>query len=91
MRKRLTMLLATTLLMMWGTESMAAQPTTINYSGRDSTFTGKKYKYYTVRCSDGKKRHITLWEEGGKKWCVGKGADSKCSSGQLKAAARACR
>jgi hypothetical protein len=68
----------------------AAQPTTINYSSRGSTFTGKKYKIYIVRCSDGKKRKITQWDSN-KKWCEGEGSSKNCSTSQLKTAARACK
>lgn len=67
----------------------AAQPTTINYSGKGTTFTGKKYRVYMVRCSDGKKRKITSWNK--TNWCVGKASTKKCGTSQLKAAATACK
>ncbi len=69
------------------TGSFAAQPTDINYCARGKTALGTSYSTYTVRCSDGKKREITSWENR-KKWCVG--TSSQCTSDQLKAAQLAC-
>lgn len=69
-------------------QAHAAQPTDINYCARGATALGVKYSTYTVRCSDGKKREITAWDDR-KKWCVGK--SSKCTNDQLKAAKLACK
>ncbi|MDM8545836.1 hypothetical protein [Candidatus Venteria ishoeyi] len=72
--------------------AQAGQPTNITYSGKNTTFTGDKYRYYSVRCSDGKVRHVTSWSARKKrKWCVGKGKDNSCSNSQLTSAKRACR
>ncbi len=67
----------------------AAQPTNINYAGKDSTFGGERYRLYTVRCSDGKKRTITQWKKNA--WCVGKGSKKGCRKSQMSSAKRACK
>jgi hypothetical protein len=87
------MILLSLLGLAYTSASFAAQPSTINYTSRGSTLTGKKYKIYTVRCSDGKKREITHWddEKGDRQWCVGKASSKECSASQLKAAAQACK
>jgi hypothetical protein len=64
-------------------------PTNIQYCKKGSTWSGKKYTTYTVRCSDGTKRLISAWNKR-KKWCVGE-KQSKCTKSQLAAAKRACR
>lgn len=65
----------------------AGQPTDINYCAKGKTALGVAYSTYTVRCSDGKKREITAWDNR-KKWCVG--TSSNCTSDQLKTAQQAC-
>lgn len=64
-------------------------PTNIQYCKKGSTWAGKKYTTYTVRCSDGTKRIISAWDDR-TKWCVGED-QKKCSKSQLAAAKRACR
>jgi hypothetical protein len=65
----------------------ASQPTDINYCAKGKTALGVAYSTYTVRCSDGKKREITAWNNR-KKWCVG--TSSNCTEDQLKTAQQAC-
>lgn len=67
--------------------AQAAQPTDINYCAKGKTALGTVYSTYNVRCSDGKKREITAWDNR-KKWCVG--TSSNCTSDQLKTAQHAC-
>ena len=67
----------------------ACTPTNIQYCKKGSTWTGKKFTTYTVRCSDGTKRTISAWD-GRDKWCVGE-SESNCSKSQLEAAKRACQ
>ena len=67
----------------------ACTPTNIQYCKKGSTWTGKKFTTYTVRCSDGTKRKISAWD-GRKKWCVGE-SEKDCSKSQLEAAKRACQ
>jgi hypothetical protein len=69
------------------TALQAAQPTDINYCAKGKTALGVAYSTYTVRCSDGKKREITAWDNR-KKWCVG--TSSSCTTDQLKTAQQAC-
>lgn len=64
-------------------------PTNIQYCKKGKTFTGKQYRTYTVRCSDGTKRVISAWNNR-KQWCVGEGKKN-CTTTQLKAAKKACR
>jgi hypothetical protein len=75
------------LLMVWGMQAFANQPTDINYSSKGSTALGTEYSTYTVRCSDGSKREITSWDKR-KKWCVG--TSNNCTDDQLKTAKEAC-
>jgi len=70
-----------------GSKVFAAQPTDINYCAKGKTALGTPYSTYTVRCSDGKKREITAWDNR-KKWCVN--TSTNCTTDQLKTAKQAC-
>lgn len=64
-----------------------AKCTDLKYCKKGSRF-GKEYISYIVKCSNGKKRKITAWDNR-KKWCIG--MSYKCYSSQMKAAAAACK
>jgi hypothetical protein len=66
----------------------ACTPTNIQYCKKGSTWSGKKFTTYTVRCSDGTKRTISAWDDR-KKWCQGE-TEKNCSKSQLDAAKKAC-
>lgn len=71
-----------------GSGAFAIQPTDINYCAKGKTLWGATYSTYTVRCSDGRKREITAWENR-KKWCVGT-TKNNCTTDQLKTAQQVC-
>ena len=96
MKKLLSILCLAGMAAVWHGPAFAASasgkectPTNIQYCKKGSTWTGKKYTTYTVRCSDGTKRTISAWDDR-KKWCVGE-SEEKCSKSQLSAAKRACQ
>jgi len=64
-----------------------AKCTNIQYCDK-KTQLGKEYFRYVVKCSDGKKREITAWEQR-TKWCVGVSND--CYKTQKEAADAACK
>ncbi len=68
--------------------AFAAQPTDIKYASKGEETFGGKYYIYNVRCSDGKSRTISAWDDR-KNWCVGN-KQKNCSNDQLKTAKRAC-
>lgn len=70
--------------------SFAAKPTSIVFEAKQETADGVAYDTYAVKCSNGKKQELTVWDNR-KKWCVG-GADSQdCEKKQIKAAKKACK
>ncbi|MDY6991209.1 MAG: hypothetical protein SVR94_01210 [Pseudomonadota bacterium] len=70
-----------------GNDPSLAKCTDLKYCKKGSRF-GKEYISYIVKCSNGKKRKITAWDNR-KKWCIG--MSYKCYSSQMKAAAAACK
>jgi hypothetical protein len=85
--KSITLIMGSALALFLSGQAWAATPTDINYCARGATALGAKYSTYTVRCSDGKKREITSWNQR-KKWCVG--TSRRCTNDQLSAAKKAC-
>ena len=70
--------------------SFAAKPTSIAFDAKHLTAEGTEYATYIAKCSNGKKKEMTVWDNR-KKWCVG-GVDSQsCEKKQIKAAKKACK
>lgn len=68
----------------------AANVKDINYASKaNALLGGGQYYIYHVRCSDGKKKVISGWDNR-KKWCLGK-SKKKCSNDQLQTAKQACQ
>jgi hypothetical protein len=67
----------------------AAKPVKIT-PAKSGEMNGESYRNYSVECSNGKNQPLTSWENG-KKWCIGKDAQSNCVKKQIKAAKIACK
>ena len=72
------------------TSALAAKPTSIVFDSNGTTAEGTPYGSYQVKCSNGKKKPLTAWENR-KKWCVGDAASEQCVKKQIKAAKKACK
>ena len=70
--------------------SFAAKPTSIVFDANGETAEGTAYATYMVKCSNGKKKELTAWDNR-KKWCVGDAASETCEKKQIKAAKAACK
>lgn len=70
--------------------SFAAKPTSIVFQANDETADGTPFTKYAVKCSNGKHRELTAWEER-RKWCVGDASSEQCEKKQINAAKAACK
>lgn len=70
--------------------SIAAKPTSITFDAKHQTEDGTPYSTYDVRCSNGKKIGLTVWDNR-RKWCVGDTSSEQCEKKQMKAANAACK
>ena len=70
--------------------SMAAKPTSIVFDANHQTEDGTPYSTYQVKCSNGKKKELTAWDNR-RKWCVGDASSEQCEKKQIKAASAACK
>ena len=70
--------------------SFAAKPTSIVFDSNNETADGTPYATYMVKCSNGKKKELTAWDNR-KKWCVGDATSEECEKKQIKAAKAACK
>lgn len=70
--------------------SFAAKPTSIVFDANGETSDGTPYSTYMVKCSNGKKKEVTAWDNR-KKWCVGDANSETCEKKQIKAAKAACK
>lgn len=70
--------------------SFAAKPTSIVFDANGETSDGSPYSTYMVKCSNGKKKELTAWDNR-KKWCVGDATSETCEKKQIKAAKAACK
>ena len=69
--------------------TFAAKPTSIVFQANGENAEGTAYSTYMVKCSNGKKKELTAWDNR-KKWCVGDAASESCEKKQIKAAKQAC-
>ena len=70
--------------------SFAAKPTSIVFDSNGETSDGTPYSTYMVKCSNGKMKELTTWDNR-KKWCVGDATSEACEKKQIKAAKAACK
>ncbi len=70
--------------------SFAAKPTSIVFDSNHETADSTPYATYMVKCSNGKKKELTAWDNR-KKWCVGDSESQECEKKQIKAAKAACK
>jgi hypothetical protein len=70
--------------------SYAAKPTSIVFENSDETRDGTPFAKYSVKCSDGKRRELTAWDNR-RKWCVGDDSSEQCDRKQISAAKEACK
>ncbi len=70
--------------------SLAAKPTSIVFDSNQESADGAPYSTYYVKCSNGKKKELTAWNNR-KKWCVGDASSEQCEKKQIKAAKAACK
>ena len=70
--------------------SYAAKPTSIVFEANDETAEGTPFAKYAVKCSNGKRKELTAWENR-RKWCVGDVSSEQCERKQIKAAKAACK
>mgnify|MGYP003625915642 CR=1 FL=1 len=70
--------------------SFAAKPTSIVFEANAETSDGTPYARYSVKCSNGKKVDLTVWDNR-RKWCVGDATSTDCEKKQIKAAKAACK
>lgn len=80
---------AVALLLCLSSAAFAAKPTSIAFDSYANTEEGKKFAKYVVKCSNGKSRPISAWDDR-RSWCVGEESRENCHSKQLKAAKAAC-
>jgi hypothetical protein len=69
--------------------SFAAKPTSISFEKSGETSEGSTFATYTVKCSNGKRRELTAWDNR-RKWCIGATESQDCENKQIKAAKAAC-
>ena len=89
MRKVLTLAAGATLLAL-SSASFAAKPTSISFEKSGETAEGGAFATYSVKCSNGKRKELTAWDNR-RKWCVGAAESQDCASKQIKAAKAACK
>ena len=70
--------------------ALAAKPTSIIFDSNGTTADGTPYSSYMVKCSNGKKKPLTAWDNR-KKWCVGDATSQECEKKQIKAAKKTCK
>ena len=87
MMKKINLLVA---LMLFSGAVMAAKPTSVNFDSYGATDTGVEYANYFAKCSNGKAKALTVWDNR-RKWCVGEESTENCHKKQLKAAKKACK
>lgn len=77
-------------LAIFSASSFAAKPTSIVFDSNNETAEGTAYSTYRVKCSNGKQKELTAWDNR-KKWCVGDATSEECEKKQIKAAKNACK
>jgi|TARA_B110000977_G_C11078604_1_gene492070 hypothetical protein len=87
MMKKISLLVAATL---FSGAALAAKPTSVNFDSYGATDAGVEYANYFAKCSNGKAKPLTVWDNR-RKWCVGEDSTENCHRKQLKAAKQACK
>jgi hypothetical protein len=77
-------------LVAFSASSFAAKPTSIVFDSNNETAEGTAYATYMVKCSNGKKKELTAWDNR-RKWCVGDASSENCEKKQINAAKAACK
>lgn len=88
MKRSVTLVLATVLAAA-SMNALAARPTSVAFQGKSATEDGTPFANYSVKCSNGKRKPLTAWDNR-RKWCVGEGTEN-CHRKQIKAAKAACK
>jgi hypothetical protein len=70
--------------------SFASKPTSISFESNGKTANGKDFAKYSAKCSNGKRVHLTAWNNR-HKWCIGEESSENCEKKQINAAKTACK